>query len=296
MAPLATLFAMHTTVYARRATVAVYNEVGWCGTEMTRFTFDDDSMSVSNCINGAAGWSMGFNKDSSGFPLTVYQSSIDCDGPANHFDLGVCGFVPNTGAQDADPMHGHGLKLLSIDGDLGSTAPHLTGSFQIYNEALWCGTVMGASVPIHDGNCMDLTGAPGTDGATAVKFTSSDAFQYKVFSSGDCSGDYRQYQAGICGTLPTASKPWGGKGVKFATPALHANVTTTTCPSQCTGWSLKACVLANPGCQAECESACPDKCSGCSCGMTDCSRWVCDACLAECECDQRDTCCPKMLV
>merc|ERR1711884_378666 len=46
-----------------------------------------------------------------------------------------------------------------------------------------------------------------------------------------------------------------------------------------------------PGCQEQCEQACPDKCSGCTCGSLDCSQWVCNACLDSCECYGRDTCC-----
>jgi len=59
-------------------------------------------------------------------------------------------------------------------GDLGSTASQLTSSL-VFTKRHYG----------DNGNCMDLTGAPGTVAANAVKFTSSDTGQYKVFSNGD---------------------------------------------------------------------------------------------------------------
>merc|ERR1712146_566658 len=94
----------------------------------------------------------------------------------------------------------------------------------------------------------------------------------------------RSYQDRVCGSLPTSQQPYGGRGIKFGptTADLEAKSNSCTDVADCTGWSLKSCLEAHPGCQLQCESMCPDKCSGCTCGSTDCSRWMCNACLPEC--------------
>lgn len=74
-------------------------------------------------------------------------------------------------------------------------------------------------------------------------------------------------------------------------PAL-VEVDDCSVVTQCIGYSLKSCVQSHPDCVEECIKVCPDQCSGCTCGSKVCSDWICDACLPECECDQRDACCP----
>lgn len=224
------------------------------------------------------GWSVALNPDPSGTPLRVWSNN-HCHGSYLLYGVDECGILPK-----GSSMHfaGDRFKLVSVQG------AGKVGGYQVYNEANWCGTSKTPMQILQEGVC---TLVSGTNDVYVRLLVSSGQFPYAVHYTSDCSDAGNHFDVDICGFFSGEES----HGIKFG--AYSSLQSTSACDvTECTGWSLKSCVEAHPDCIDQCIAACPDKCSGCACGSTDCNAWVCEACLPECEytvCDQRDVCCPS---